>query len=144
YTYPKFYDNDHIISCIRNEQGLMTLAMIGLQTGETVNLLPWSYEVKGFPVLKGDTAYFSAANGYQDDIFAVDIKTRRLFKLTDEPLGAYQPAISSEGRLVWSSFTAAGFQLKEKRLEAADWQPVTTTGTVNAPDLYLSTALHQT
>ncbi len=144
YTYPKFYDNDHIISCIRNEQGLMTLAMIGLQTGETDNLLPWTYEVKGFPVLKGDTVYFSGTNGYQDDIFAVDIQTRSLFKLTNEPLGAYQPAINGEGRLVWSGFTAAGFQLKEKRLQATDWRPLMSITAVNAPDLYLPAALHQT
>lgn len=144
YTYPKFYDHNHVISCIRNEQGLMTLAMISLQTGETDNLLPWSYEVKGFPVLKGDTVYFSAGKGYQDDIFAVDIKTRNLFKLTNEPLGAYQPAINGAGRLVWSSFTAAGLQLKEKQLQAGDWQPLMSAATINAPDLYLPTALHQT
>jgi len=144
YTYPKFYDRNHVISCIRNEQGLMTLAIVSLQTGETDNLVPWSYEVKGFPVLKGDTVYFSASKGYQDDIFAVDIKTRNLFKLTNEPVGAYQPAISSTGRLVWSSFTATGFQLKEKQLEAGDWQPLMSTSAINAPDLYLPTALQQT
>ncbi|WP_152270035.1 hypothetical protein [Agriterribacter humi] len=144
YTYPKFYDRNHVISCIRNEQGLMTLAMISLQTGETDNLLPWSYEVKGFPVLKGDTVYFSAGKGYQDDIFTVDIKTGNLFKLTNEPLGAYQPAINGAGRLVWSSFTAAGLQLKEKQLQAGDWQPLMSAATINTPDLYLPTALQQT
>ncbi|HEX5026573.1 MAG TPA: hypothetical protein VFV68_14940, partial [Agriterribacter sp.] len=50
YTYPKFYDNDHVLSFVRNELGLMTLALIDTQTGEINNLLPWTYEVKGFPL----------------------------------------------------------------------------------------------
>ncbi|HRO45237.1 hypothetical protein [Agriterribacter sp.] len=144
YTYPAFYGKDHVVSCVRNAQGLMTLAMVNLQTGATDNLLPWSYEVKGFPFLKGDTVYFSAGSGYQDDIFAVDIKTRNLFKLTNEPLGAYQPAVNNAGRLVWSSFTAEGLQLKEKHLKAEDWQPLMQIATINAPDLYLPGALQQT
>lgn len=143
YTYPKFYDNDHVLSFIRNEQGLMTLAMINLQSGETDNLLPWTYEVKGFPLLKGDTVYFSSSNGYQDDVFAVNIKTRNVVKLTSEPLGAYQPAVNAKGKLVWSSFTAKGFQLKEKQLTTDDWQPVVSVATINAADLYLDKALQQ-
>lgn len=144
YTYPKFYGRDHVVSCARNAQGLMTLAMVDLQTGTADNLLPWSYEVKGLPVVKGDTVYFSAGSGYQDDVFAVDIKTRAIFKLTDEPLGAYQPAVNNAGRLVWSSFTAMGLQLKEKQLKAKDWRPLMQLSTIDAPDLYLSAALQQT
>ena len=121
----------------------MTLAMVNLQTGAADNLLPWSYEVKGFPLVKGDTVYFSASSGYQDDVFAVDVKTKALFKLTDEPLGAYQPAVDNAGRLVWSSFTAMGSQLKEKQLKAEDWQPLMQMSTINAPDLYLPIALQQ-
>ena len=96
----------------------MTLAMINLQTGETDNLLPWSYEIKGFPVLKGDTVYFSAGSGYQDDIFAVDIKTKNLFKLTNEPLGAYQPAINNTGKVSMEQFYSDRFTAKGKTVES--------------------------
>ncbi|HEX5024006.1 MAG TPA: hypothetical protein VFV68_01985, partial [Agriterribacter sp.] len=76
-------------------------------------------------------------------VFAVDIKTRNLFKLTNEPLGAYQPAVNNKGKMVWSSFTDKGFQLKGKQITAEDWQPVVGITTVNAPDLYMSKALQQ-
>ncbi|HRQ51718.1 MAG TPA: hypothetical protein PLR74_14325, partial [Agriterribacter sp.] len=144
HTYPAFYDKDHIVSCVRNAQGMMTLAMVNLQTGATDKLLPWSFAIKGYPVLQGDTVYFSAGSGYQDEIFAVDIKTGNLFKLTGESLGAYQPAVNNAERLIWSSYTAKGLQLKEKQLQAEDWQPVMQISTVNTPDLYLPVALQQT
>lgn len=144
YTYPRFYDKDHIVSCVRNAEGLMSLAMIDLQTGAMESLLPWSYEVKGFPLVKGDTIYFSANSGYQDDIFAIDVKTKNLFRLTDEPLGAYQPAVNHKGRLVWSSYTALGLQLKEKQIQTASLQPLMVSTLTNAPDLYVPGALQQT
>lgn len=143
YTYPVFYNDEFIISCVRNTHGLMAVAMINVLTGEWENLVPWSYEAKGFPVLKDDTLYYSASSGHQDDIFAVDIKTRSLFKLTNTSLGAYQPAISSSGKLVWSSYTALGMQLQTKQLQAEDWIPMMQTASINAPDLYLPHALQQ-
>lgn len=144
YTYPKFYSDEEAICCVRNGAGMMTIALVNLLTGKADNLLPLSFEVKSFPVIKGDTVYFSAAAGYQSDIYAVDIKTKLLFKLTDESLGAYQPAVNNNGKLAWSGFTADGYQLKEKQLQPADWLPLSFTTTVNAPDLYLPGALQQT
>lgn len=144
YTYPRYYDKEHIVSCVRNAEGLMSLAMINLSTGAMESLIPWSFEVKGFPLAEGDTIYFSAGNGYRDDIFALDVKTRNLYKLTDEALGAYQPAVNKKGRLVWSTFTASGMQLKERNIQMKDWQPYLATASINTPDLYLPNALQQT
>ncbi|MCO5236097.1 MAG: hypothetical protein M9933_07475 [Chitinophagaceae bacterium] len=144
YTFPKFYDKVHIISCVRNPEGQMSLAKVNFLTGETDILLPWTYEVKGFPLVKGDTVYFSAGRGSGDDIFALDMETRSVFQLTNESLGAYQPAVNGDGELVWSSFTAAGMQLKKKQLRLKDWEPVAKAGAGGNPDLYLPQALQQT
>lgn len=144
YTCPVFYDASHAISCVRNAEGLMTIAKINLSTGVFENLLPWTSEVMGGLELKGDTLYFSGANGYQDNIFAVHLPDKKVFQLTNTALGAYNPAVSTTGWLVWSSFTANGMQLATKRLNAADWQPVTRNAALNAPDLYLPRALQQT
>lgn len=144
FTYPKFYDNDHIISCIRNGEGLMSLAIIDTRNNAIENLTPWSYEIKGYPCIKGDTVYFTATGGYKDDVYAVTVKTKQVFKLTDEMFGAYQPAVSNTGKLVWSSFTAEGYQLKQKQLQTGDWLPVNQLAVVQAQNLYLPDALLQT
>lgn len=144
FTYPRFYNDDQIISCIRNAEGLMSVAMIDLRSNAIENLTPWSYEIKGYPFIKGDTVYFSATGGYHDDVYAVSIASKQVFKLTDENLGAYQPAINNEGKLVWSSFTAEGYQLKQKQLKADDWTPINQMATIQAQDMYLPNALQQT
>ncbi|MFT3705839.1 MAG: hypothetical protein QM802_25945 [Agriterribacter sp.] len=144
FSYPKFYDSSNIIVSVRNKTGMMNIAKINTVTMETDYLLPWSYEVNGFSFIKNDTVYFSASKGYYDDIFAVVISSKNIFKLTHESLGAYQPTVNDKGRLVWSSFTADGFQLKEKTLQAGDWEPVISTATVNADNLFLPNALTHT
>lgn len=144
FSFPRFYGNNHIVVCVRNNVGMMNIAMIDLRENSTDYLLPWSYEVKGFISVKQDTVYFSASDGYYDNIFAVDIKTKAASKLTSETLGAYQPTVNNKGKLVWSSFTANGYQLKEKVLQKVDWEPVMQTATVNTPNLFLPNALQQT
>lgn len=144
YSFPRFIGDSIIVVSVRNKEGMMNIATINLHNYKTGFLLPWSYQVNGFPFVKNDTVYFSASQGYYDDIFAADIKTKNIFKLTHESTGAYQPSVNESGKLVYSNFTANGFQLKEKQLTAKDWIPILQTATVNQQDLYLPDALKQT
>ncbi len=143
YTYPKFYNAEQLVACVRNKDGLMNVALIDIATGAMDNLTAWSYEIKGYPVVKGDTVYFTASKGYFDDIWAVDIKTKDLSRLTSELMSAYQPAINEEGKLVWSSFTSNGYRLQEKQLTGDDWQPLLSAAVTQAADLYLPGTLQK-
>lgn len=143
FSFPRFSGDSMIVVSVRNKAGMMNIAAINLQNDKTDFLLPWSYEVNGFPFVKNDTVYFSATKGYHDDVFAVDIKTKNIFKLTNESTGAYQPSVNETGKLVYSNFTANGFQIKEKQLTAKDWAPVMEFATINRQDLYLPDALQQ-
>lgn len=139
-TYPRFYDEHHIVACTRNAEGLMAVTLIQTETGAIEILTPWSFDVKGFPLVKNDTIYFTSGNGRHDDIYAVEVKTKNLYKLTDEPTGAYQPAVDNRGRVVWSSFTARGLQLKDKHLQLQDWQLKEPDAGTADQNLYLSSA----
>ncbi len=143
YTYPKFYDTTQLVACIRNKEGLMSLGLIDIATGATAALTPWSYTIKGYPVVKGDTVYFSGSKGYYDDIWAVAIPSRQLFRLTGETTGAYQPAVNEAGKLVWSSLSSHGYRLKQKQLTGHDWQPVLRTAAIQATHLYLPRTLQK-
>lgn len=144
FSFPKFYKDDHIITSARNKLGMMSIVSVNIQTKEISTLIPWSYEVNGYLFIKGDTLLYSAASDGYDNIFALNIHTKNMYKLTEESLGAYQPCINEKGELIWSGFTADGYQLKEKKLTAADWQPVMSTNTVNIKDMFVPDALSQT
>ena len=133
YTYPKFDPaSGGIVTAVRNRKGEMSLALVDSgRTGTTRYLLPFSYQVIGFPAVSGDTIWFSAARDGQDRIYGW--VNGQLFRVRlphgDTRTGQYEFQQGPGGRVAWNTFTAAGFWLDTAtatslRLEpvaAADW-----------------------
>jgi hypothetical protein len=115
YTYPKFYTDNKVISAVRNPQGKMSLAIINIKNGKTNYLIPFSYNVIGFPYLFNDTLYFSYSYQKNDELFAYTFFNKKLWKIKYEQetgVGKYQPSVNSQN-IMWSAFTAEGYRLNE-------------------------------
>ena len=113
-TYPKFYKDSFVISAVRNTKGKMSVALINIYTGENIYLLPFSYNVIGFPFISNDTVYFSYADKKNDELFALSIANRKLYRLQlqADGIGKYEPAVCAN-KIAWVSFTANGYKLRE-------------------------------
>lgn len=114
YTYPKFYKQQQVVSAVRNQDGKMSLAIVDLQTGNNKFLLPFSWNVIGFPWVEADTIYFTASAGRTDRLFGWANET--FFSVEDSvhETGNYQMN-TRNGRAVWTTFTAEGFRLRRAR-----------------------------
>ena len=116
YTYPKFYNESQIVAAVRKNDGKMSVALIDIKTGKLDELTPANIAPKAFPVVKGDTVYFTGTSGVNDKLFAVSVTSRKLYELHNDSLqsyiGNYQPAIGT-GKVAWVSFSAYGYQLHE-------------------------------
>ncbi len=123
YTYPKFVDAERIVSAVRLPDGKMTLALIKIQDGSMEYLAKPSNRVIGFPSIQSDTIYFTASDNQDDQLFAVSINNKKLYKLSlsTNGIGTYQPAMHS-GSLLFSTFTANGYQLQESASQKTVWQ----------------------
>ncbi len=84
---------------------------------------------------KGKYVYYSSSLTGIQNIFALDTSTTETFQLTNSQFGAFDPAVSPNGKkLAYSDYTANGFQIKEVLLTDALWlQPV---GSVNLGSNY--------
>ncbi|MDB5130597.1 MAG: hypothetical protein JWR02_346 [Mucilaginibacter sp.] len=126
YTYPKFYGNK-LVSAVRNNAGKMSLALIDIKTGNPEYLLPFSNQPIAFPVVKDDTVYFSAASGMNDRLFAIGLKSGKLYELydynTNGTIGNYQPAVA-DNKLAWVGFTAYGYKITEAGKNELKWKEV--------------------
>ncbi len=123
FTQTKYLDNNGAIAAVRNPAGLMALVKVDLTTGKTTTLTPFSFNVVGYPLVKGDTVYYSMsdANTPSDKIFAVTLKDRKIYRLTNNVNGIYQPAVDSKGRLLFSAFTADGSRLANLEPSELNW-----------------------
>lgn len=142
YAYPKFTKDGDVISVIKDQAGKMSLALTNNTDGKTSVLLPMSFHVMGFPVVTGDTVFFSASTGEFDRIYAYQLKDRKLSMVTrpgdEQATGDYQPAAGA-GKLYWSRFTAKGSRLVSASLADLRWTPVNISGlTAPLPDFRVS------
>ncbi|MCC8409248.1 hypothetical protein LJ707_09910 [Mucilaginibacter sp. UR6-1] len=126
YTYPKFYGDD-VLSAVRNNRGEMAIIRVNTVTGKQENLLPFSHQPAGYLTIKQDTVYFTATSGINDDLFALSVNDKKLFKLKTgtKTIGYYQPTVSA-GKLAWVGFTASGYQIMQTNKQDVNWEAVAT------------------
>jgi hypothetical protein len=122
FTQTKYINSNTAVSAVRNPEGNMGLITIDLVTGDLDNLTPFSFNVIGYPTITGDIVYFTAMHKYADEIFAININNKKIFRLTDNNNGVYAPAVNSRGELLVSAFTASGYRLASVRLTKDDWR----------------------
>jgi hypothetical protein len=123
FTQSFFFDNNSAISAVRNPGGEMALVQVNLTTGEAVPVTPFSFNVVGFPFVKNDTVYYSAMDNQSpaDKIFAVTLKDKKIYRLTANVNGVYQPTVAPNGNLLVSAFTADGYRLATLPAKEIKW-----------------------
>jgi len=128
YTYPKFYRQDSAIAAVRNTEGKMSMAIIDLPSGAAKYLLPFSYNVIGFPCLVHDSLFYSYSYHYDDELFCYTFSDKKVWKINyAQPLGfgKYEPAVNNAG-LLWISFTAEGYRISQVARKRLTWEPTDT------------------
>jgi hypothetical protein len=117
FTQTKYIDNNNVVSATRNAKGQMALVKVNLTNGSTELLTEFSYNVLGYPQVVGNLVYFGMTDHYTannktaDRIFAVNLSSKELHRITNNKNGVYQPAINSKGDLIFSAFTSDGLRL---------------------------------
>jgi hypothetical protein len=123
FTDPKFIDEHSLVTAVRFIDGKMALAKAEIATGNTMRLTPPSFNVIGYPCINNGIIYFTASFNGNDDVFAFRINDKKIYKISDGPLGNYFPN-ASNGKITWSSFTAEGYQLKQIDEKDISWNEV--------------------
>ncbi|MBS1920647.1 MAG: hypothetical protein JST17_10380 [Bacteroidetes bacterium] len=125
FTDPKFINENTLVTAARLINGKMSLATVNIQTGRTIRLTPPSYNVLGYPFVQGDTIFFTASYFGNDDLFALRLSDKKIFRISNGPFGNYFVS-AGNGKLTWSSFTADGYQLKQVEEKNVSWKQMDT------------------
>jgi hypothetical protein len=116
FTDPKFIDDSSIVACARLRDGQMSLVRADI-SGSIIRFTPPSYHVIGFPNIQNDKVFFTASFNGNDDIFMLQLNDNKIFQVSSSVTGNYF-VNASGNKLVYSNFTADGYQLKEMDLLA--------------------------
>ncbi len=122
FTQTKYINSNTAVSAARNPEGNMVLITIDLTTGSIDNLTPFSFNVIGYPYVKDGMVYFTAMHEYADEIFAVNISNKKIFRLTVNSNGVYAPTVNNKAEMLVSAFTSAGYRLARLNFKKEDWR----------------------
>ncbi|MEI9913154.1 MAG: hypothetical protein WDO71_28065 [Bacteroidota bacterium] len=126
FTDPKFIDDHSLICAVRLLDGKSALAIADINSGSIERLTPPSFNVVGYPNVNNGTVYFTASYGGNDDVYAMRLNDRKIFKISNGPLGNYF-VNAGNGKITWSAFTAEGYQLQQIEEKDIQWVPVSET-----------------
>ncbi len=143
FTQTKYIDNNTAVSAVRTPDGTMALVKVDITTGTTKFITAPSFNVLGYPFVKGDTVYFTMMNNNADKIFAVTLSDEKIFSITKNINGVYHPSVNSKGKMVFSAFTAKGSRLTTMDVNVFDWDRIDTSSITYSTtgNLYTKTAL---
>ncbi|HEY6503608.1 MAG TPA: hypothetical protein VIZ28_06490 [Chitinophagaceae bacterium] len=123
FTDPKFIDENSLVCAVRLLDGRSALAIADIVSGSIERLTPPSFNVVGYPNVSNGIIYFTASYNGNDDLFALKLSDKKIFKISNGPLGNYF-VNANAGKITWSSFTAEGYQLQQMEEKDIQWTPV--------------------
>ena len=144
FTQTKYINSNSAVSAVRNPEGKMALVKVDLNNGSTENITPFTFNVLGYPFVKGDTVYFSAMNGNADKVFAVNMINKKISRVINNSNGIYHPVVNSKAEILVSAFTAEGSRLAKINIFPVAWEQISADEFAKVTDLYSAAALKRT
>jgi len=114
YSFPRFTEDDKHIVVVAQKNQQHALMQIDVDSGEAQYLTEPNFEQLSNPFPKNGKVYFSSTYTGINNIFAIDKQSGNITQLTNSRFGAFQPAVSPDGKnLIYSDYTAMGYELRE-------------------------------
>jgi len=123
FTDPKFIDDTSLVTAVRLADGKMALAIADIAAGSLERLTTPSYGVLGYPNVRNGIVYFTASFSGNDELYALRLNDKKVFRITQTSLGNYF-VNASDQKLIWSRFTADGYQVQGMSSDERNWTEV--------------------
>ncbi len=101
------------------------LAVADLEAGSVEEILPDSLEAVSDPVFFDRYVLYHSPRSGIDNIYALDVESRRQWRVTSARFGAFYPSVSADGKkLVFSNYTVDGYDAAQMALNPAAWTEI--------------------
>ncbi|WP_333819390.1 hypothetical protein [Ohtaekwangia sp.] len=125
YSMPRWSDDGSKIIVLKTTATGKTITLVDAASGAETDLLPVSKENAGHPVLYGKYVFFNSPSSGIDNIYAIDLETKQRYQVTTSRLGAYNAAVSKDGKSIYyNDQSRDGLDVVKIPFDPAAWQPV--------------------
>ncbi len=125
YVHPRWSeDGEHILAVKQGDEG-KTIMIYNVETRETFDLWPMSYENIGYPFMHQSFVLYNSPYDGIDNIYAYDLVSKKKFRVTNSRYGAYNPHVSWDGKaVIYNEFSKDGHNIAEIDFNPNEWTPI--------------------
>ncbi|UII25150.1 hypothetical protein LVD15_17800 [Fulvivirga maritima] len=125
YAMARWSDEDNAIVALKVKDSGKAVVKIDYNTGEETILITVDNENIGHPVLKGQYLFYNSPYSGIDNIYVKDLKSGTAYQVTSSKFGAYNPAISPDGKFIYyNDYTVNGFDVVRIPFAKDTWKPL--------------------
>ncbi len=115
-------DNEIVLVATKNEEA--ALMKVNLEESSWEPLTPFTSDQLSHPFYYKGSVYYSASYSGINNIYNMSISTGKIFKLTEVPVGAYQPSVSNDGvYLYYSELESNGRAIRRAKMDSLISEP---------------------
>jgi len=122
---PRWAPDGKSILLMRTWENKRTIAQVDIATGTFTDLLPPTTENIAHPVLAQKYLYYNAPYQGIENIYALDLETKKQYQVVSRRYAGINPALLPEGdSILFNDFTIMGYQVAKAPNESQNWLPL--------------------
>ena len=122
---PRWSPDGKKIVLLRTANGKRTISLVDTDTGIFTDVLLPTSENIGHPVLAGNYVYFNAPYTGIENVFALDLTTKKQYQVTSRKLAGTNATLSPNGEYIFfNDFSKEGYNIARTENNPANWQPL--------------------
>lgn len=122
---PKWSEDGEKIVYISQSKNGRAMNLLNTDTEIVTNLIPYRFESIGYPKFYNNYILYTSPYSGIDNIYAIEINTKKIFQVSSVKYGAYSHDISKTlKKLIFSNYTKDGFDIVEIPLNRSLWIPI--------------------
>jgi len=101
YSMPRWFDGGKKIVALKTTRQGRTVSVFEENSEQETELIPYSQENIGHPVMVGDYLFYNSPVTGIDNIYVLDIKNGERLQVTNSKYGAYNPVVSPDLKAIY-------------------------------------------
>jgi hypothetical protein len=117
-------DGRHIVAVKQSKAG-KSLWLYDLEKSSGEDLWDLNYENIGYPEMYKNYIFYNSSYDGLDNIYVIDVVTKKRFRVTSGKHGAFNAVISKEGdKILYNNFSKHGLDVVEIDFDTMAWVPI--------------------
>lgn len=122
---PRWSNDGSSIVFVKLKDNLKTISRYNIDTQTIDALYEAGTENVGYPVLFNELLFYNSPQSGIDNIYAIDLATKIRYQVTSSKYGAYNPAITSDGKTIYyNDQTKDGLDVVKTPVNLSSWKMV--------------------